>query len=63
MITTRTVFGTNNSLKPNLACFCKFIQNQTMEIVFSVYQETNGGFVAECLSLATSLLKAIPGTN
>ena len=26
------------------------MQNQTMEIVFSVYQETDGGFVAECLS-------------
>ncbi len=26
------------------------MQNQPMEIVFSVYQETDGGFVAECLS-------------
>jgi predicted RNase H-like HicB family nuclease len=26
------------------------MQNQIMEIVFSVYQETDGGFVAECLS-------------
>ncbi len=26
------------------------MQNQTMEIVFSVHRENDGGFVAECLS-------------